>query len=84
MADCLYAMTVGIQHEGGVIVSVMVRSQPWCAIVAASSGNSCHIKGVDRRAVGSAEAEVRAGNGGRHIGFAGDGEFYAERAGTAP
>jgi hypothetical protein len=38
------------------------------------------MKGVDRRAVGSAEAEVRAGNGGPHIGFDGDGEFYAERA----
>ena len=38
---------------------MIVRSQPWRAIVSASSENSCHMKGVDRRAVGSAEAEVR-------------------------
>jgi hypothetical protein len=40
MADGLYAMTVGIQHEGAVIVGMIMRSQPGHAVVAASGGKS--------------------------------------------
>jgi len=63
MADCLYPMTVGIQREGAVIVSVIVRSEPGRAIVVASGGKSCHMKGIDGRVGGSAKAEMRAGMG---------------------
>ena len=75
MADCLDAMTVGIQHEGAVVVGVIVRPQPGRAIVAPSSGKSRHMKGVDCRALGSAEADMRAWNGRPHLGFAGNREF---------
>jgi len=38
------------------------------------------MKGINRGAVGTAKADVRAGNGHPHLGFAGDGEFDAERS----
>src|SRR5262249_28669682 len=80
MADCLDAMTVGIQHEGAVIVGVIMRPKPRRAIVAPPKGKRRHMKGINRRAVGSEETEMRAGTGRPHLGFAGDGEFDTERA----
>jgi hypothetical protein len=37
------------------------------------------VKGVDRGAVGSAKADMRAGNRRPHLGFAGDCELNAGR-----
>ena len=72
-------MAVGIQREGAVIVGVVMRPKRRRASVASIGGERRHMKGVDRRSVGSPEAEMRAGNGRPHLGFTGDGEFYAER-----
>jgi hypothetical protein len=80
MADCLNAMTVGVHHERAVVVSVIVGPQPGPTIVVPAGGQRRSVKGVDRCAVGSAEAEVRAGNWHRHLGFLGDGEFDTGRA----
>src|ERR1700730_6826131 len=74
MAHRLDTMTVGIQHKGAVIVGVILRPNPGRAIVAPASGKRRQVKGVDRRAIGSAEADMRAGNGRPHLGFAGNRE----------
>src|SRR5438445_5253069 len=79
MADCLDAMTVWIQHEGAVIIGVIMRPKPGRAIVAPATSKRRRVKGVDRRAVGGAKADVGAGNGRPHFGFAGDAEFDTER-----
>lgn len=80
MADRLDAMTVGIHHEGAVIVSVIMRSERRRAIVVTSGGKSCDMKGVDGRSVGSAKTQMHTGSGRPHIGFVGDGKLYPERA----
>ena len=38
MAYCLDAMAVGIQHEGAVIMRVIIWPQPWFAIVSPTIG----------------------------------------------
>ena len=80
MAHCLNAMTVGVQHERAVIVGVILGSQPRDAIIAPASGKRRRIKGVYRRATGSAEAEMGTRNRGFDHGFVGDRKFDAERA----
>ena len=80
MAYCLDAMAVGIQHEGAVIMRVIIWPQPWFAIVSPTIGKRRQVEGVDRCAVWSSEAKMRAGNGRPDRGFARDGEFDAERA----
>ena len=80
MADCLNAMTVGIQHESAVIVGVIFGPQPWRTIVTPTSGERRFVKGVYRATIGSAEAEMRAGNWGFDLGFIGDRKFDTERA----
>jgi hypothetical protein len=80
MADCLNAMTVGIQHESAVIVGVIFGPQPWRTIVTPTSGERRFVKGGYRATIGSAEAEMRAGNWGFDLGFIGDRKFDTERA----
>ena len=64
MADCLNAMAVGVQHKSAVIVSVIFEPQPWRTIVAPASGKRRYVKRVYRLTIGSAEAEMRAGDWG--------------------
>jgi hypothetical protein len=59
MADCLNAMTIGVQHESTVVVGVIVGPQPRRAIVATAGGERRRVKGVYRLAIGGAEAEMR-------------------------
>src|SRR6516162_10102312 len=80
VADCLDAMTVGIQHERAVIVGVIFGPQPWRTIVTPTSGERRFVKSVYRATIGSAEAKMRAGNWGFDLGFIGDRKFDAERA----
>jgi hypothetical protein len=80
MADCLNAMTVGVQHESAIIVGVIFGPQPWRTIVAPTSGKRRFVKGVYRLTIGSAEAEMRAGNWGFDLGFVGDRKFDTKRA----
>jgi hypothetical protein len=79
MTDRLDTVTIGIQHEGAVIVGVIVRPQAGRAVVAPAARKRGRVKGVDRGAVGSAKADMGAGNGRSHLGFVGDGEFDTER-----
>jgi hypothetical protein len=79
MADRLDAMTIWIQHESAVIVGVIMRPKPG-RHRRAPTGKRRRMKGIDSRAIGSEEAEMRAGNGRPHLGFAGDGEFDTKRA----
>jgi hypothetical protein len=81
MADRLDAMAVRIQHEGAVIIGVVVRPKPRRAIVAPAGGERRSVKGENRRSVGRSEAEMGAADRRPHLSFASDGEFYAKRAG---
>jgi Aldehyde dehydrogenase family len=80
MADSLDAMTVGIQDESAVIMSVIMGPKPGHAIVLPAGGERRPVKSVDRRPIGGAEAEMRARDRRPHLGFAGDSELDAERA----
>ena len=80
VADCLNAMTVGIQHESAVIVGVIFGPQPWRTIVTPTSGERRFVKSVYRLTIGSAEAEMRAGNWGFDLGFVGDRKFDTKGA----
>jgi hypothetical protein len=62
MTDRLDAMAVGIQHEGAVVVCVIVWPQPGRAVVAPPTCKRHSVKGVDRGAVGRAKADMRSGN----------------------
>jgi hypothetical protein len=73
-------MTVGIQHESAVIVGVIFGPQPWRTIVTPTSGERRFVKSVYRLTIGSAEAEMRAGNWSFDVGFIGDRKFNTERA----
>jgi hypothetical protein len=80
MTDCLDAMTVWIQDESAVIISVILGPKTGRAIVLPAAGERRPVKGVDRRPIGGAEAEMRAGDRRPHLAFAGDGELNTERA----
>jgi hypothetical protein len=80
MADCLNAMTVGVQHESAVIVGVIVGPQPRRTIVAPATGERRRVKRIYRLTTGSAEAEMRARNWGFDLGFVSDRKFDTERA----
>ena len=79
MTNRLDAMTVGIQHEGAVIVDVILRPKSGRAVVAPSRRERRRVKSVNRGAIGSAEADMCTGNRRPHLGFAGDGEFDTDR-----
>ena len=79
MTNRLDAMTVGIQHEGAVIVDVILRPKSGRAVVAPSRRERRRVKSVNRGAIGSPEADMCTGNRRPHLGFAGDGEFNTDR-----
>jgi hypothetical protein len=79
MADCFDAMSIGIQHKRAIIIGVIVRPEPRRAIVASPTRKRRRVKGIDRRAIGSAKADMCTGNGRPHFGFTGDGEFDSGR-----
>jgi hypothetical protein len=79
VTDRLDAMTVGIQHERAIVIGVIVRPKPRRAVVAPPTRKRCRMKGIDCGAVGSAKADMCAGDGRPHLGFASDGEFNTWR-----
>jgi hypothetical protein len=74
-------MLVGVQHEGTIVIGVIVRPKPGRAIVVPPMRKRRRVKGVDRGAVGSAKADMCAWNRRPHLGFAGDREFDTGRSG---
>src|ERR1700739_2572988 len=57
----LDVVTIGIEHEGTVIVRVIVRPQPRRTIVAAAGRDRFRIKPVNHGAIGRRERDMRAG-----------------------
>src|SRR5262245_33179452 len=60
VAHRLDVVAVGIEHEGAVIVRVIVRSQPRRAVVLAARRERRTIEGVDGGAVLGGESDVQA------------------------
>ena len=79
VTNCLDAVTVGIQYESAVIVSVILRSKSRRSVVAPSRRERRRVESVDGGAVGSTEADMCTWNRRSHPGFAGDGEFNTDR-----
>src|SRR5215475_4930568 len=60
MADGLDVVAVGVEHEGAVVIGVIVRSQPRRAVVFAAGLERCRIKGINGIAILGREGEVHA------------------------
>jgi hypothetical protein len=58
MAGSLNTVAVGVQHEGGKVVSVILWTQTGITVAPTTRDENRCVKGVNRRAVGSAEAQV--------------------------
>ena len=56
MADGLYPVAVGIEHEGGEVVGVILWPKTWLTVALAARVNGRPVKCLDRRAIGRAEA----------------------------
>ena len=58
MADGLDVVAVGVEHEGPVIVGVILRTKAGRAIVLAASGNRGGIERIDLGAARSGESNM--------------------------
>src|SRR5690606_11320941 len=68
MAHGLHIVSVGIDHEGAVIVRVIMRARSGTAIIPTAIGHGSGIEGVDLGVVGGYEGIVTAGTGVRAFG----------------
>ncbi len=68
MTNYFNVMVIGIEHEGAVVVGVIMRSRPGCAVVAPSGRKCARVKGIHQRALGDAEGDVHRGSVGRALG----------------
>src|SRR5581483_9806685 len=64
MADGLDVVPVGVVDEGAVIVRVVVLADSGSAVVDPVRREGSLVEGVDRRAVGRGEGDVRPGSVG--------------------
>jgi hypothetical protein len=78
MANRLDAVTVWIEHKGGVVVRVIVRPKPRRPIVAPAGYERRRMKGIDRGPIGGTETQMRPGDWRPQIRLACDGEFDPE------
>jgi hypothetical protein len=60
VADGLDVVAVRIEHEGAVIVRVIMRPQAGSAMVRAAGGERGFVEFVDRGAVGRREGDMQA------------------------
>lgn len=51
MTDSLYIVSVRVKHKGAIIIIMIMRSKPWCAVVATTSGERGCIESINRSAV---------------------------------
>lgn len=61
MADRLDIVAVWVEHEGGVVVRVVDRSQPWPAVVLAAGRDRRDVERVTDVPGGGGEGDVDAG-----------------------
>ena len=80
MTDSLYPVAVGIEHEGGEVVGVILWPKARLTVAVAAGMKGRRVKGLDRRAIGRAEAEVHATRWHRIAHLDGDRELDAQRA----
>ena len=59
VADPLDVVAIGIEHEGAVIVRVILRPQSRCAIVLAAGRERGAVEGVDRGAILGGDRNVK-------------------------
>jgi hypothetical protein len=57
-------VAVGVEHEGAVVMRVVVRPQPGRTVVGTAGGQRCGMEGIDRGAVGRRPAQVAAAGDG--------------------
>ena len=53
-------MAIRVEHKSTVIVTMIIWSRPWSAVVAPTSGKCSRMKGIYRRTVWCREGHVRA------------------------
>src|SRR5258708_40095434 len=59
MAYRLDVVAVGIEHEGAVVIRVVVRPQPRRAVILAAGGERRTVEGVDRCAIIGGDRDVQ-------------------------
>ena len=60
MTDSLNPVAVGIDHEGGKIVGMILRSQAWFAIISTTTAEGGRVKRLNRGPIGRTDAYVHA------------------------
>src|SRR5690606_25378999 len=60
VADRFDVVAVGVQHEGAVVIGMIMGPQARCAVVAAARGKSFAMEGIDQCARGNRERDMRA------------------------
>ena len=49
MTDSLHVVTVGVENESAVVIRVVVRTQPWKSVVAATGREGGLMESIDKR-----------------------------------
>lgn len=80
MAHGLHPVAVGIEHEGGEVVGVILWPKTWLTVALAPGMKGRHVKCLNRRAIRRAEAQVHATSGPHLAHLDGDRELDAKRA----
>jgi hypothetical protein len=65
--DSFYVVPIGIEDECGVVLGVIVRSQPGSSVVDPSCLDGCGVERINRFAVWRGERDVH--RTGRHVPF---------------
>ena len=58
VANRFDVMSVGIEHEGAVVMGVVMRTQPGAAVVAPAGSYGGSVERVDQGATGDAKSDV--------------------------
>ena len=58
MADGLDIVAVGVEHEGAVVIRVIMRAQSWRSVVLPARGDRGRVKGIDSGAGGGGEGDM--------------------------
>src|SRR5262245_22813277 len=80
MTNSLNPVPVGIDHEGGKVIPMILGPQPRLTVVSATRTKRGGMKRLNRRTIRRTEAQVHAMRRQRIAWFDRDGELDAERA----